>query len=94
MLVRGVELDEQLEHLVEHLVRVGVVAVDLVDDHDRLGAGFERLAQHKARLRLRALRRIHDQQHAVDHVHDPLDFAAEIRVAGRVDDIDVVIRDI
>ena len=82
---------EQVEHLVQHLVRGGVVAVNLVDDHDRLGAGFERLAQHETRLRLRAVRGIHHQQHAVDHVHDALDFAAEIRVAGSVHDVDVVI---
>ena len=35
--------------------------------------------------------RVHDEQHAVDHLHDALDFAAEIRVAGRVHDVDVVI---
>ena len=34
---------------------------------------------------------VDDQQHAVDHLHDPLDFAAEIGVAGGVDDVDVVI---
>ncbi len=35
--------------------------------------------------------RIDDEQHAVDHVHDALDFAAEIGVAGSVDDVDVII---
>ena len=34
---------------------------------------------------------IHHEQHAVDHVHDALHFAAEIGVAGSVDDVDVVI---
>ena len=34
---------------------------------------------------------VHHQQHAVDHVHDALDLAAEIRVAGGVHDVDVVI---
>jgi hypothetical protein len=56
-----------------------------------LAPGFERLAQHEARLGLRAVGGIHDEQHAVDHVHDTLDLAAEIRVAGGVHDVDVVI---
>ena len=91
LLVRRVERDEQFKHLVQNFFRVRVLAVNLVDDHDRLGAGFERLAQHEARLRLRAFGGIHHEQHAVNHVHDALDLAAEIRVAGRVHDVDVVI---
>ena len=51
---------------------------------------FERLAQNKTRLRLRAVVRVDHQQDAVDHFHDALDFAAEIGVAGRVDDVDAV----
>ena len=76
------ERHEQFENLVEHFVRVGVVAIDLVDDDDRLGAGFQRFAQHETGLRLRTVRGIDDEQHAVDHVHDALDFAAEIGVSG------------
>ena len=91
LLVGGVERDEEVADLVEHLVRIGILAVNLVDDDDGLGAGFERLAQHEARLRLRAVRGVHHQQHAVDHVHDALDLAAEVRVAGGVHDVDVVI---
>ena len=91
LLVRGVERHEQFKNLVEHLLRVRVLAVNLVDDHNRLGAGFERLAEDEARLRLRAFGGVHHQQHAVNHVHDALDLAAEIGVAGRVHDVDVVI---
>ena len=43
------------------------------------------------RLRLRAVVRIDHEQHAVDHLHDALHFAAEIGVAGSVDDVDVVV---
>ena len=85
------ERAKQIEHQIQHLVRRGVLAVNLVDDHDRLGPGFQRLAQNEPRLRLRAVRRVHHQQHPVNHVHDPLHFAAEVRVAGRVHDVDVVI---
>ena len=42
---------------------------------------LERLAQHEPRLRQRALRRVDQQQHAVDHRERPLDLAAEVGVA-------------
>jgi hypothetical protein len=86
-----VEGDEQIENLVEHLMRVGVVAVDLVDDDDRFGAGFEGFAEDEAGLGLGTFGGVDHQQHAVDHVHDAFDFAAEIGVAGGVDDVDVEI---
>src|SRR5665213_818360 len=91
LLIRRVERHEQFKHFIEHLLRVRVLAVNLVDDHNRFRAGFERLAQHEARLRLRTFGGIYDEQHAVNHVHDALDLAAEIRVAGRVHDVDVKI---
>ena len=89
--VGGVQLHEKLEDHVEHLVRAGVFAVDLVDDDDGLRAVFQRLFQNKLRLRLRAVIGVHDEQHAVDHLHDALHFAAEIRVAGGVHDVHVVV---
>ena len=85
------ERHEEVKDLVEDFLRVGVLAVDLVDDDDGFGAGFEGLAQHEARLRLRAVGGIDHEQHAVDHAHGALDFAAEVRVAGRIDDVDVVV---
>jgi hypothetical protein len=91
LLVGGVKFEEKLEDHVEHLVRAGVFAVDLVDDDDGLGADFERLAQHELGLGLRAVEGVDDEQHAVDHLQDALHFAAEIGVAGGVDDVDVVI---
>ena len=49
---------------------------------------LERLAQHEARLRERAFARVDEQQHAVDHRERALDLAAEVGVAGRVDDVE------
>ena len=49
---------------------------------------FERLGDHELGLRQRALGGIHQHQRAVHHVEDALDLAAEIGVAGRVDDVD------
>ena len=89
--VGGVKLEEELEDHVEDLVRAGVVAVDLVDDNDGLRADFERLAEHELGLRLRTVEGIDDEHDAVDHLENALHFAAEIGVAGSVDDVDVVI---
>ena len=49
---------------------------------------LERLAQHEARLRERALTRVDEQQHTVDHRERALDLAAEVGVTGRVDDVE------
>ena len=85
----GLELDEEVEDLVVHAQRIGAGPIDLVDDDDRRAAERERLAQHEARLRHRPVERVDDEQHAVDHAQDALDLAAEVGVAGRVDDVDL-----
>ena len=84
----GVEVEEQLLDVVDDLGDAGVGAVDLVDHEDHRQLGLERLAQHEAGLRERALGGVDEQQHAVDHRQRPLDLAAEVGVAGRVDDVD------
>ncbi len=86
--VAGAQVDEEIEGGVDDVIRARSRAVDLVDDDDGGQAAFERLAQHKARLGHRPFDRIHQQQHAVDHVHDALDLAAKIGVPRRVDDVD------
>ena len=88
LLVGGVERGEQVEHLVDHLDRARVGAVDLVDDDDGLEPDLERLRHHELGLRQRAFGGVDQHQRAVDHVEDALDLAAEIGVAGRVDDVD------
>ena len=85
----GVEVEEQLVDLVDDLGDARVGPVDLVDDeHDRQPR-LQRLAQDEARLGQRALRRVDEQQHAVDHRQPALDLAAEVRVPGRVDDVEL-----
>ena len=91
LLVAGAEGVEQVEHLVDDPVRTGAGAVHLVDHHDRLEAGGECLLGHEAGLRHGAVHRVHQQQHRVDHGHDPLHLAAEVGVAGGVDDVDLVV---
>ena len=82
------ELDEEVEGTVDRVDRVGVLAVDLVDDDDGLVPHLERLAQDEARLGHWSFGGIYQEQHPVDHVHDPLDLTAEVGVPGRVDNVD------
>ena len=84
-----VEVEEQLVDLVDHLGDAGVGAVDLVDDEDDGQVAFERLAEHEARLRQRPLARVDEEQRTVGHRQAALHLAAEVRVAGRVNDVDL-----
>ena len=54
-------------------------------------AVLEGLLRDEAGLRHRAVDRIDQQQHAVDHRQHALDLAAEVGVARRVDDVDPVV---
>ena len=88
LLLGGVEVEEQLVGLVDDLGDAGVGTVDLVDDEDDRHVLRERLAQHEAGLRQRALGGVDEQRDAVDHRQAALDLAAEVGVAGGVDDVD------
>jgi len=90
LIVIGAEFDEQFQHLVDDIDGTGRVAVDLVDDDDRFDFGFQGFFQHEPGLGHRAFKSVDDQNDAVDHVHDPFDFAAEIGMTGRIQNIDPV----
>src|SRR5207302_1083769 len=47
LLRRRLELQEQLQHLVVHPQRLGILAVDLVHQHDRLQPQGQRLSRHE-----------------------------------------------
>ena len=61
----------------------------LLIDHDRLQAALQRLGEHEPRLRHGPLGRVDQQQGPVGHAQHALDLAAEIGVAGRVDEVDL-----
>jgi hypothetical protein len=84
----GVEVDEEVVDLVEDLLHAGIGTVDLVDDDDGGELGFKRLGEHVAGLRERTFAGVDEQHDAVDDFEGALDLAAEIAVAGGVDDID------
>ena len=71
-----------------HGLGPGVGAIHLADRHDRPQAEPERLVHDELGLRHRALGRVHQDEHAVDHAEHPFHLAAEVRVAGRIDDVD------
>ena len=85
----GVQIDEQIVDFVQHFLDARIRPVDLVDHQNGWELGFERLHQNVASLRQRAFARVHQQHHAVHDHERALHFAAEIAVAGRVDDVDL-----
>ncbi len=92
LLVAGAQFDEQVEDFVDHFLRARVFAIDLVDDDDRAQVEFERFAQHESRLRHHAFGGVDEQHDALHHLQHALDLAAEVGVAGRIDDIEFQIR--
>ncbi len=86
--IAGPQTVEEIERLVEHPAGARASAVDLVDDDDRMQTAGERLLGDEARLRHRPLDGVDQQQHRIDHRQHALDFAAEVGVTGRVNDVD------
>ncbi len=89
LVLLGVEVEEQLVDLVDDLGDARVGAVDLVDHEDHRQARLESLSQYEAGLRQWPLGGVDEQQHPVDHCQTALDLAAEVGVAGRVDDVEL-----
>ena len=89
LLLAGVEVDQQVDALVHDFCGARIGAVDLVDADDGAVTQLQRLAQHKAGLGHGAFKGVHQQDHAVHHLQHALDLAAEVGVAGSVDDVDV-----
>src|ERR671914_503332 len=85
----GVEVEEQLVDLVDHVADPCVRPVDLVHHEHHREPRLERLAEHEASLRQRPLGGIDEQHHAVDHRQPALDLAAEVGVAGRIDQVEL-----
>ena len=88
LLIGRVERGEQIEHFVDDFAGARVGLVDLVDGDNRLQTDLERLADDELGLRHRPFGGVDEHDGAVHHRQDALDLAAEIRVAGRVDDVD------
>lgn len=82
------EVDEQVNDLVNDFCGARVGSVDLIDNNEDFLLERKSLFEDEARLGHAALERINEQKHAVDHHEYALDLAAEIGMAGSVNDID------
>ena len=91
LFVGGAKVAEQIEDFVEGLVGAGVASVDLVDDRDDGKVELDALRKNETRLGEGAFGRVDQEQRAVGHAERPLDLAAEVRVARRVDEVDLVV---
>ena len=89
LLLGGIEIDEKIIDFVQDSGDAGVGSVDFVDADNRRQLGLERFFENEPCLRQRPLRSIHEQHHAIDHCEGALDLAAEVRMAGRIDDVDL-----
>ncbi len=83
------QLDQQVEHFVVDAHRIRAGAIDLVDHDDGRAVQRQRLPQDEPRLRHGPVERINDEQDPIDHAKNALHFAAEVGVAGSVDDVDL-----
>mmetsp|Transcript_63095 Transcript_63095/g.186423 ORF Transcript_63095/g.186423 Transcript_63095/m.186423 type:complete len:351 (-) Transcript_63095:336-1388(-) len=89
LLVARPQLHEQVEGLVDDIVRPRGGSVDLVHDKESLHPFLEGLVEDEPSLGLGALHTVHHEQDAVGHVEDALDLPAEVGVARRVHDVDL-----
>ena len=88
LFVGGIQIHEQLQHLVNDLVNPLVGPVNLVDHHNHPMSQLQSPAEHEAGLGHGALRRIHQQDDSVDHLEDALYLTAKVGVARRVHNVD------
>ncbi len=72
----------------QQLVLLCAHAIDLVDVQQRRDAQALQRAHEDARLRLHALDSGDHEDCAVEHVQGTLDLGDEVRVAGRIDEVD------
>ena len=87
LLVGGVQVHEQFQHLVHHLVDALVRAVYLVDHYDDPVAQLQGPAEDEAGLGHGTLGGVHQKDDAVDHFQYALHLAAEVGVARGVHNI-------
>ena len=80
---------EQVEDRLQRFLRLRVMAVDLVDDDDGLETELQRLGKHEFGLRHDGLGRIDEQNYTVNHRKNALHLAAEVGMAGGVDNINM-----
>jgi len=84
----GVKIDKKVVDLVQHFLRAGIGAVNLVDDYDRRQVCFEGLAQYVAGLGSGPSLASTSSMTPLDHLERAFDFAAEVACGRAVHDVD------
>ncbi len=82
------QTQQQVGGFADDLFDAGVRTIGLVHAQDDRQLGLQGLAQHETGLRQRAFGSVDEQHDAVHHGDAALDLAAEIGVAGGVDDVE------
>ena len=90
MRARRVDPDHLLD-LLPRALRLGARQVDLVDDRDDLEPGVDGQVGVREGLRLDALARVDHQQRALAGGQRARDLVGEVDVAGRVDQVELVV---
>src|SRR6266481_4294142 len=85
----GVQVDEEIVDFVENFLGASVGAIDFIEHDDGRELSGKSFLQNVASLRKRPFASIDQDNYAIDHAQRTLDFAAEVAVAGRVDDINL-----
>ena len=91
LFVGGAEAVKEVKGFVQYPVGTRAGAVDFVDDDDGMQSHVEGFLGDEAGLWHRAIHGVHQQENAVNHGEDALDFAAEVGVSGGIDDVDLVV---
>ena len=85
----GVQIQQQLQDFVDDLVDTLVGTVDLIDHDDDAVAQLQGTAEDETGLRHGAFRSVYQQDNAVDHLQDAFHFAAEVRMARSIHNVDL-----
>mmetsp|Transcript_3429 Transcript_3429/g.12444 ORF Transcript_3429/g.12444 Transcript_3429/m.12444 type:complete len:501 (+) Transcript_3429:1388-2890(+) len=87
--VRGAQVAEELEGVVDDVVRPRGGPVDLVHHHQHPDSQLQGLLEHEPGLGHGTLHGVHQQKHAVAHPQDALHLPSKVGVARGVDDVDL-----
>ncbi len=91
VLIGTVQLTEQLEDLISHLLDSRSWPVHFVNYDHRFDVPFQGLFEHKFGLSHRSFGGTNHQADSIDHCHDSFDFATKIMMAGSVHNIDFIV---
>ena len=91
LLVRSVQINEQLQNLINNFFRASFRTVNLIDTYDNRKIQIQCFSQNELRLRHRTFKGIYHQNNAVYHLQYTFYFASEVSVSRGVYNIDLIV---